>query len=94
MSKGLIGSYSNAKNKANIKNEYKNNNPREIYIDKTVLNLFCTKKNINGIKVDKYTIKWVRSFRNKEINKKLDTIKNAWANIDEDLYNTIQNFAT
>lgn len=44
--------------------------------------------------LDKYTIKWVRSFRNKEINKKLDTIKNAWANIDEDLYNTIQNFAT
>ena len=38
----------------------------------------------------KYTIKWVRSFRNKEINTKLDTIKNAWANIDEDLYNTIQ----
>ncbi|KLI31589.1 hypothetical protein SZ50_10155, partial [Brachyspira hyodysenteriae] len=33
----------------NIKNEYKNNNPREIYIDKTVLNLFCTKKIIKGI---------------------------------------------
>ena len=43
--------------------------------------------------LDKYTINWVRSFGNKEINKKLNTIKNAWANIDEDLYNTIQNFA-
>ena len=62
MSKGLIGSYSKAKNKANIKNEYKNNNPREIYIDKTVLNLFCTKKNIKGIIEKTNTIDIKRSF--------------------------------
>ena len=78
MSKGLIGSYSKAKNETNIKNEYKNNNPREIYIDKTVLNLFCTKKNINGIKVDKYTIKIKISFEAKVFpcsSEKTDNIK-------------------
>ena len=42
--------------------------------------------------LDKYTIKWIRARKNKEINKRLDTIKNAWANIDEELYKDIQNY--
>jgi len=44
------------------------------------------------IPLDKYTINWIRAQENKEINKRLDTIKNAWANIDEDLYKDIQNY--
>lgn len=44
--------------------------------------------------LDKYTIKWVRSFKNQEINRKLDRIKNAWANLDEHLYTEIQNFVS
>lgn len=43
--------------------------------------------------LDKYTIIWIRSFKNKEINNQLNQINNAWANIDEGLYNTIQEFA-
>ena len=44
--------------------------------------------------LDKYTIKWVRSFKNKEINRELDRIKNAWANLNEQLYNEIQTFVS
>ncbi|MBQ2934124.1 MAG: hypothetical protein IJE02_05900 [Clostridia bacterium] len=44
--------------------------------------------------LDKYTIKWVKSLKNKVINKKLGLISNAWANIDENLYKDIQNFIT
>ena len=44
------------------------------------------------IPLDKYTIKWIRAQKNKEINKRLDTINNAWANIDESLYKDIQEY--
>ena len=40
--------------------------------------------------LDQYTLKWVRTLKNKEINKRLDVIKSAWSNIDEPLYNDIQ----
>ena len=44
--------------------------------------------------LDKYTIKWVKSLKDKDINKKLGLIGNAWANIDETLYNAIQKLIT
>jgi hypothetical protein len=37
------------------------------------------------IPLDKYTIKWIKSLKNKNINKKLNNINNAWANIDKEL---------
>ncbi len=40
--------------------------------------------------LDKYTIRWVRSLKDTDINKKLSAINNAWTNIDEDLYKKIQ----
>ena len=42
--------------------------------------------------LDKYTIKWVKSLKNKAINKRLDAVNNAWANINEALYCDIQSF--
>ena len=44
--------------------------------------------------LDKYTVKWIRSLKNKEINRRLTQKNNAWANIDEALYNGIQNFVS
>ena len=44
--------------------------------------------------LDKYTVKWIRSLKNKEINRRLTQKNNAWANIDEALYNDIQNFVS
>lgn len=44
--------------------------------------------------LDKYTINWIKSLKNREINKKLGAISSAWANIDQDLYNDIQAFVT
>lgn len=44
--------------------------------------------------LDKYTIKWVKSLKDKNINQKLESINNAWANIDVVLYNDIQNLIT
>ena len=40
--------------------------------------------------LDKYTIQWIRSLGNKEINKGLSSINNVWSNISEELYNMIQ----
>lgn len=42
--------------------------------------------------LDKYTIKWVKSLKNKTLNQQLGAVNNAWANIDEELYNNIQGF--
>ncbi len=42
--------------------------------------------------LDKYTITWVRRFKNKKINTGLNAINNAWTNIDEPLYKEIQEF--
>lgn len=44
--------------------------------------------------LDKYTIKWVKSLNDKSVNKKLNDIKNAWANLEEPLYNEIQELIT
>lgn len=40
--------------------------------------------------LDQYTIKWIRTLKNKEINKHLNVIENAWSNIDKELYDMIQ----
>lgn len=40
--------------------------------------------------LDKYTIKWVRNLKCKDVNKGLSKIDNAWSKIDEKLYNSIQ----
>ncbi len=40
--------------------------------------------------LDKYTIKWVRSLKNKDINERLNKINDAWTNLDEVLYNDVQ----
>lgn len=42
--------------------------------------------------LDKYTIKWIKSLKNKNINQKLNNISSAWANIDKELYDEIQEF--
>lgn len=42
--------------------------------------------------LDKYTIKWIKSLKNKNINQKLNNISSAWANIDKELYDEIQAF--
>lgn len=44
--------------------------------------------------LDKYTIKWIKSLKNKNINQRLGLINNAWANIDKFLYNDIQTLIT
>lgn len=44
--------------------------------------------------LDKYTIKWVKSLKDKNINQRLGKINNAWANIDVKLYNDIQELIT
>lgn len=44
--------------------------------------------------LDKYTIKWIKSLKDEKINQRLGAISNAWANIDETLYNDIQNLIT
>ena len=46
------------------------------------------------IPLDKYTINWIKSLKNKNINKKLNNINNAWANIDKELYYEIQELVT
>ena len=40
--------------------------------------------------LDKYTIKWVKSLKVKEINSELKNIDDAWSNLDEKLYENIQ----
>ena len=44
--------------------------------------------------LDKYTINWIKSLKNKNINGKLGLISNAWANIDKTLYEEIQALIT
>jgi len=44
--------------------------------------------------LDKYTIKWIKSLKDKKINQRLGIISSAWANIDETLYNDIQELVT
>jgi len=44
--------------------------------------------------LDKYTIKWVKSLKDKKVNQRLGLISNAWANIDETLYKDIQKLIT
>lgn len=44
--------------------------------------------------LDKYTINWVRSLKDKKINQRLALISSAWANIDEALYRDIQTLIT
>lgn len=40
--------------------------------------------------LDIYTISWVRALKNKDINKRLNAVNNAWANMDKPLYDAIQ----
>ena len=40
--------------------------------------------------LDKYTINWIKSLQNNTVNNGLKKIKNAWANIEQPLYNDIQ----
>lgn len=40
--------------------------------------------------LDKYTIKWIKSLKDKEINKRLGEINDSWSRIERDLYKDIQ----
>ena len=40
--------------------------------------------------LDIYTIRWIRFLKNKDINRRLSSVNNAWANIDKPLYDDIQ----
>lgn len=42
--------------------------------------------------LDKYTLNWVKTLGNKDINEAMKKINFAWTNIDKDLYNKIQEF--
>lgn len=43
--------------------------------------------------LDKYTIKWIKSLKNKKINESLSEINDSWTNMSEKLYNEIQGLA-
>ena len=43
--------------------------------------------------LDKYTIKWIKSLKNKKINESLSEINDSWTNMSEELYNRIQELA-
>ncbi len=77
-------------NSFGISQKFVNMSFKHLYCYNDALTDFRSKFDECHLPLDKYTIKWVRSLKNKEINQKLDSIKNAWANLDELLYNSIQ----